>query len=207
MEASHLIISRFFRIINQFSMIINRFSKTCLLTGLLLVMLHNSVLAQLTTVTGTVTDAKTRKAIPSASVIFTGTSYGTVTDEQGHFSLSAHAAYSSISVSHVGYSSKSQEVKPGQEQETDISLLRSSQQLGEVRVVSAKKKKYSNKNNPAVELIRQVIAHKKQNQPESYDYTEFRQYERMVFSLSNLSDQFKNRRITSSFSGSRIPPV
>jgi hypothetical protein len=195
MEASHLIISRFFRIINQFSMIINRFSKTCLLTGLLLVMLHNSVLAQLTTVTGTVTDAKTRKAIPSASVIFTGTSYGTVTDEQGHFSLSAHAAYSSISVSHVGYSSKSQEVKPGQEQETDISLLRSSQQLGEVRVVSAKKKKYSNKNNPAVELIRQVIAHKKQNQPESYDYTEFRQYERMVFSLSNLSDQFKNRRI------------
>lgn len=54
--------------------------------------------------------------------------------------------------------------------------------LREVKITSAKKKKYSNKNNQAVELIRQVIAHKKQNQPESYDYTEFRQYERMAFS-------------------------
>jgi hypothetical protein len=43
-------------------------------------------------------------------------------------------------------------------------------------------------------LIRQVISHKKQNQPENYEH-KYRQYERMVFSLSNLSDQFKNRKI------------
>jgi ATPase subunit of ABC transporter with duplicated ATPase domains len=63
-------------------------------------------------------------------------------------------------------------------------------------VKSAKKKKYSNKNNPAVEsLLRQVIAHKAQNQVENYNYAEYKQYERMNFSLSNLSDKFRNKRI------------
>jgi hypothetical protein len=172
-----------------------RYTAVYLLTTLLLFLLHSSAFAQLTTVTGTVTDAKTNKPIPSASVIFTGTSFGVATDEQGHFSLSANALYTRISISYMGYGIKTQDIKPGKEQQVDVSLQRNSQELKEVHIISAKKKKYSNKNNPAVELIRQVIAHKKQNQPESYEHTEFRQYERMVFSLSNLSDQFKHRKI------------
>ncbi|WP_224750954.1 DUF5686 and carboxypeptidase-like regulatory domain-containing protein [Mucilaginibacter pankratovii] len=171
------------------------FLSICFLTGSLIPMMGNVALAQVTTVNGTVTDGKSGKPISSVSVLFTGTNYGVTTDEEGHFTIAANASYHKITITHMGYSSRTLDIKPAQEQQVNVVLQQNSQQLNEVRVVSAKKKKYSNKNNPAVELIRQVIAHKKQNQPESYKHIEYRQYERMVFSLSNLSDQFKNRRI------------
>ncbi|WDF77090.1 DUF5686 family protein [Mucilaginibacter sp. KACC 22773] len=171
------------------------FLSICFLTGPLILMMGNAARAQITTVNGTVTDGKSGKPISSVSVLFTGTNYGVTTDEEGHFSIAANASYQKITITHMGYSSKILDIKAAQEQLVNVTLQQNSQQLNEVRVVSAKKKKYSNKNNPAVELIRQVIAHKKQNQPENYEHIEYRQYERMVFSLSNLSDQFKNRRI------------
>ena len=62
-------------------------------------------------------------------------------------------------------------------------------------IKSGKKTRYTNKNNPAVELIRKVIAHKDQNRIENYNYAEYQQYERMVFSLSDLSEKFKQKRI------------
>jgi hypothetical protein len=170
-------------------------SSICFLTGSLLLMMASIAHAQITTVNGTVTDGKSGKPISSVSVLFTGTNYGVTTNEEGRFTIAANASYHKITITHMGYSSKTLDIKATQEQQVNVSLQQNNQQLNEVRVVSAKKKKYSNKNNPAVELIRQVIAHKKQNQPENYEHIEYTQYERMVFSLSNLSDQFKNRRI------------
>ena len=172
-----------------------RYLLILLIAVLLTLFLRQIASAQVTSVRGTVTDAKTRKAIPFVSVVFTGTSYGASTDENGQFTFSANAGYDRISISHTGYVTKVQGIRSGQEQQIDITLKPGSQELKEVRVISGKKKKYSNKDNPAVALIRQVISHKKQNQPENYEHTEYRQYERMVFCLSNLSDQFKNRKI------------
>ena len=48
-------------------------------------------------------------------------------------------------------------------------------------------------------LIRQVIAHKEQNRPESYDYVEYEKYEKMSFSLSRLSEKFKRRKVFSNY--------
>jgi hypothetical protein len=45
-------------------------------------------------------------------------------------------------------------------------------------VVNAKKGKYKNKNNPAVELIRQVIANKSSNGPAAIPYSSFKEYEK-----------------------------
>lgn len=162
-------------------------------TAILLLISAGAAFSQNTVINGRVTDAKTGKAIPSASVIFSQTVSGVSTDGQGYFELAAKKAYTSISISHLGYISKTQQIKPGQLQQIDISLEPSNLNLSEISIISPKRRKYEN-NNPAVELIKQVITHKKQNQPENYDYTEYRQYERMVFSLSNLSDQFKNRK-------------
>lgn len=58
-----------------------------------------------------------------------------------------------------------------------------------------KRSKYSNKNNPAVELIRKVIEHKDENRLEGYDYAQFQQYEKVSLGLSNISEKFKNRKI------------
>ena len=133
--------------------------------------------------------------MPYVTVSFNGTTQGVSTNTQGQYSLNNNNGYKQIKVSFIGYKTIVRDIDPTKDQVINIALVEDNHKLNEVVVRSAKKKKYTNKNNPAVELIRQVIAHKKQNQLESYDYAEYRQYERMHFSLSNLSEKFKNKRI------------
>jgi hypothetical protein len=149
-----------------------------------------------TIVRGIVTDAKTKEAMPYVTVSFTGTTQGISTNGQGRYTLTTNDnTATQVKASFVGYRTAVRTVSPGQDQTINIALAENSQSLNEVVVRSAKKKKYTNKNNPAVELIRQVIAHKAQNQVENYNYAEYKQYERMNFSLSNLSDKFRSKRI------------
>jgi hypothetical protein len=67
--------------------------------------------------------------------------------------------------------------------------------MQEVVINAGKKPKYTNRENPAVELIRNVIANKSKNRVENYDYLAYQKYERMMFSMSNLSDKFKNKKV------------
>ena len=162
---------------------------------IILTLVSFTLRAQTTVVKGTVTDAKTHQAMPYVTVTFANTTIGGGTNTQGRFSISTTEKFTKIQVSFVGFKTASRTIEPGKEQEINIALIEDNHSLNEVVVKSAKKKKYTNKGNPAVELIRQVIAHKKQNQLENYNYAEYKQYERMSFSLSNLSEKFKTKRI------------
>jgi len=148
-----------------------------------------------TIVSGTITDAKTKQPMPFVTVSFAGSTQGISTDNQGKFRLASNDNYTQVQISFIGYKTILKTIGPGKAQVTNAALAEDSRLLGEVVIKSGKKTKYRNKNNPAVELIRQVIAHKPQNRVESYDYTEYRQYEVMDFYLSHLSDKFKNKRI------------
>ena len=55
--------------------------------------------------------------------------------------------------------------------------------------VSARRTRYSRRNNPAVELMRKVIANKKQSDLRSKDYFTYTKYEKMTFSLNEVSDK------------------
>lgn len=149
---------------------------------------------QSTRITGTVRDAADKQVLPSVTVFFKGTDIAVKTNLQGRFELSAPGNQSMIELSYIGYKPRTIAVKAGQEQQLDILLTEDSQSLNEVSVHSAKKARYRNKDNPAVELIRQVIAHKANNRLESDSTVEFQQYDWMQFSLSNLSEKFKNKK-------------
>jgi hypothetical protein len=152
--------------------------------------------AQNTVVKGTVTDAKTKETLPYVTVVFAGSTQGISTDNNGKFSIStSNATYTQVKISFVGYKTVIRTIEPGKEQTINVALGIDQRLLNEVVVKGGKKAKYRNKDNPAVELIRKVIAHKNQNRFESYDYTEYQQYERMNFYLSNLSDKFRNKRL------------
>lgn len=151
--------------------------------------------AQGTVIKGEVKDAKTKAALPFVTVAIPGSSQGVNTDNNGRYSITITGTYTQIKASFVGYNSVIKNIIPGREQTIDFALTADNTLLNEVVVRSGKKKKYTNKDNPAVELIRTVIAHKKSNRLESYDYSEYKQYEKMVISLSDLSDNFKNKRI------------
>ena len=162
---------------------------------LLLLGVPTAALAQLTTVRGVVTDAKTKEKLPFVSVAVPQAALGTTTDENGRYSLQVPAPYTTLTFSYLGYGTATQTFVPGPAQELNVQLRASATQLNEVVVRGGKLPRYKNKDNPAVALIRQVIANKEKNRPESYDYVEYDKYEKMTFALSNLSDKFKNRKI------------
>ncbi|MBB5637876.1 hypothetical protein HDE68_003801 [Pedobacter cryoconitis] len=150
---------------------------------------------QHTVISGVVTDAADKDPIPYVTVLFKGTNIITKTDADGKYSISTSEVHDQLQFSYVGYKSNYATVKPGETQVVNIRLQSESQSLTEVVISSNKRPAYRNKNNPAVELIRKVIENKNKNQSKSYDHVEYKQYEQLVFSLSNLSDKFKNKRI------------
>jgi hypothetical protein len=152
--------------------------------------------AQATTVSGTVTDAKTRQALPYVSVAVPAAGVGVNTDENGRYSLEVPAPHTAVVFAYLGYRSVTKTIVPGAPQTLNVALAASSATLGEVVIKGTKPAgRYKNKDNPAVALIRQVIEHKPENRPESYAYVTDDKYEKMAFSLSNLSDKFKNKKI------------
>ena len=151
--------------------------------------------ATITTIQGVVTDAKTHEKLPFVSVAVPQSTIGTNTDEQGHFSLNVPAQYTSVVFTYLGYRSVTKPIVPGQAQVLNVQLATSAALLNEVVVKGTKPPRYRNKNNPAVELIRQVIDHREANRPESYAYVEDEKYEKMSFAFSNLSEKFKSRKL------------
>ncbi|AYL94368.1 carboxypeptidase-like regulatory domain-containing protein [Mucilaginibacter celer] len=148
-----------------------------------------------TIIRGTVTDKKSKEPLPAVSVSFVGTTIGTSANSRGTYVLRSNGTPTSVKFSFIGYQSVVKTITPGTEQELNVALSEDNTLLKEVVINAGKKTRYRNKGNPAVELIRQVIAHKNQNRVENYNYAEYHQYEKMVFALSNLSDKFLDKRM------------
>lgn len=145
-----------------------------------------------TKVAGKVLDAATKLPLANITVEFIGGTNATQTDEQGRFVLSTSAACSQIKFSHIQYKTLIVAIKSGTSQRLNVSMEESKTQLREVAVNAGKKKRYHNKDNPAVALIQEVINHKESNRMLSTDYLQYDQYERIGFSFFDLSKKFLN---------------
>jgi hypothetical protein len=148
--------------------------------------------AQTTVVKGLVTDSLTKQPLQSVSVYFKGGN-GTVTDAEGKFHLETPGSRTIVQFSYVGYRTVSRTVVKGKEQELIIALG-PDPRVNSVTVTTHKRAHYTNKNNPAVELIRKVIQNKSKNRMESYDYIEYEKYEKLQVALSNFSDKFTDSK-------------
>jgi hypothetical protein len=153
------------------------------------------VFAQGTVVSGRVTDASNNKPLSFAAVAFTGSSIGVNTDNKGQYTISSDNQYDHIKVTLLGYKDVNIVIVPGKTQTLNIKLYPAAvKQLKEVTIKSGKKPKYRNKDNPAVELIRKVIENKEKNRPQRYDYVEYQEYDKMQFSLSNVSPTLSDKK-------------
>lgn len=158
----------------------------------------NIARGQNTVIKGHVREAGSKKPLPFVSVFFPNSPVGTNTNDNGYFELKGDKDYNKVQISYVGYKTIVRKVTPGQEQTLNISLEPDTRELKEV-TVKLKKVRYRNKNNPAVDLIREVIDHKSQNKMEHSDYVEYEQYEKLSVSLINTPDKLKNNRLLRSF--------
>jgi hypothetical protein len=140
-------------------------------------------------VTGKVIDSKTREVLDYVNVYYEGKNVGDLTDENGQFVIKEDSLWKELSISSMGYQTQKVKLKDfGQNKNLVIKLVPDAQTLTGV-TVSAKRKRYSRKNNPAVELMRKVIANKKQSDLRSKDFYTYTKYEKMTFSLNEVSDK------------------
>ena len=146
-----------------------------------------SQVSEKTVIKGRVTDALTGYPIPFASVFLKGTTIGTLTDNNGIYRIESNLAADTISCSFIGYTKESRGIRIGVEQTIDLQMALTSINLDEV-IIKAKKKDYSNKNNPAVALIEEVVEKKDENRPEAFNYLEYKTYERGIRILSQASE-------------------
>ncbi|MCC8426238.1 DUF5686 and carboxypeptidase-like regulatory domain-containing protein [Mucilaginibacter sp. UR6-11] len=155
-----------------------------------------ALFAQTTHVTGVVTDGSTKNGepMPFVTVGFAGSTIGAPTNNDGRFSISSDKIYKQIKASFIGYKDVFINIVPGISQVVNIKMMPAQTELTEVDVRAGKKPRYRNKGNPAVELIRQVIAHREQNRPEAYNYVEYKEYDKMQFSIANLSSKIAEKK-------------
>lgn len=133
---------------------------------------------------GTVVDSKTGEKLPFVNVVYTNGG-GTQTDLDGHFRLPFRAGRVRLSI--IGYETKTIRVTAPQDSLVfKIDPLEST--LG-AAVVTGKKTKYSRKNNPAVELMRKVIAAKKQSDLHVHDYFSIDKYSKITFAFNEVTDK------------------
>jgi TonB-linked SusC/RagA family outer membrane protein len=80
--------------------------KNYLFTLATLLLTATLAMAQQRTITGTVLDAKTKEALPGASIIVPGTTTGTVSDVSGKFSIGVPQNATAVTVSFIGYATQ-----------------------------------------------------------------------------------------------------
>jgi hypothetical protein len=159
-----------------------------------LILLLTKVTAQVTVVKGVVVDSVSRKPIAGASVYFKG-GRGIATDSLGQFEIKTSSGSTRVMVTFIGYRSLQFIVPKGKEQLLTIEMGLDPALTSNVTVTTNKRAKYTNRNNPAVELIRKVIEHREENKTSSYDYVEYEQYEKIQAALSNASDKLTNSKL------------
>lgn len=167
-----------------------RYFLVLILFGALPFFVQSALAQSITGARGLVVEASTREPLGFATVQFEGKTAGATTDLEGRFSVEIREPASRLKVSYMGYQTAYIDLKPGEANAgLEIALQEASNTLKEVVV---RTEKYRNKDNPAVELIREVIAHKERNRREGLDFFSFEQYEKVEFALNNVDDRLRN---------------
>lgn len=151
----------------------------------------STLFAQTITITGSVIDDDTEEAMPFCSVYVLGTNNGVTTDIDGNYTLTMQADQGdTLATNSLGYDDVLKAIdKSKPEQVINFRMRSSTLDLGISVVVEAGE-------NPANEIIRQIISNKQKNDlekiVESYQ-TEL--YTKMELDLVNITQDMKDMKI------------
>lgn len=145
------------------------------------------------TIKGVVVDEETGDTIPKTGVQYKNSNISTACDKNGFFTIERrNDEY--LTFSAVGYKTLSILIGPNTPSEMRITLKSETKRLNEVTIKS-KRGKYSRKNNPAVELMKRVIAAKKRTDLSNHDYYQFNKYQKLTFAINDISPaQLENEK-------------
>ena len=152
-----------------------------------------------TSASGIVKDSITGEPLPFVSVYFDGSTIGAMTDDNGTFTLQNNQGYTKLAAASLGYDTKFIDLKPGKKNDNlEVLLKPTAFEISEV-VVKPKREKYTRKDNPAVELIKKVIAHKNDNRIEAKPKYQTEVYEKLSLSLDNFNPNLDKNKFLKKF--------
>lgn len=129
--------------------------------------------------------------MPFVNVVFKGTTIGTTTDINGEYELEAQRAIDTMMVSFIGYKAQRIGIKRLKSNQVDVRLESENVQLREVVIRPGE--------NPAHRIMREVVAHKKENNPERVQTYEYDVYNKIQFDLNNYKEKFTDKKLFKPF--------
>lgn len=136
---------------------------------------------------GHVTDERSGEAVPSVSVQYKGHDIGVVADVDGNYAITRHQGWV-LTFSAVGYVPTTVMVNANVKGTCNVTMKADNTLLKEV-TVKAKRSRYRRKDNPAVAMMRKVIAAKKRSDLSNYDYYQYNKYQKLTLALNNITQE------------------
>jgi len=162
--------------------------------------LGNAFAQKMTSIAGTVVDAQTGETLPFVQIYFikngtegtASTGIGTTSDMDGNFSIKNAEGYTTVLFQMMSYKTEMVTLRLGQERQHAVVKMQPDVYALQDIVVTPKhrKQQYKRKGNPAVELIKNVIAHKDSGMVKAADRYTATSYSRMSFALDNFHPDF-----------------
>ena len=150
-----------------------------------------------TIIVGEVVNETTGEAIPNVNIHFRGTKIGTTSDEHGNYALRVDMfAKAQLVFSAVGYFSQRFEIEPGSMAGLQVSMRERVATLTEVVVAP--------NENPALELLRQVRAHRPDNDRTLHPETGFTARREQTLFVSHISKRHLRRALWRSLQAGMI---
>ncbi|MEL6865562.1 MAG: DUF5686 family protein, partial [Bacteroidota bacterium] len=144
------------------------------------------------TIKGRITDYDTEEGLPFCNVFIQGTTTGVSTDVDGYFTLTTSTKGDSLVASAIGYQNRSKAINANlEEQMINFSLRSSDFTLSEVVIIAGE--------NPANEIVRNIIKNKNQNRVEALDAYQCEAYNKVELDLDNIDEKFRQRKVFKPF--------
>ena len=134
----------------------------------------------------TVIDAQTQDTIAYANATYRSLKIATSADQKGQFTIARHDG-ELLEITSVGYKPRKIKITEKTPNELLITLIATSKQLDGVVVKAKRRHRYSRKDNPAVELMRRVIAAKQKTDLTNHDFYQYDKYQKVTMALNNIT--------------------
>ena len=138
-------------------------------------------------ISGTITDKQYGDPMPGVRIRYAESQRPlAVSDVNGHYRIAARKG--NLQFSMIGYDTYAVTIKQVKAQKINVSMVEGNENMKEV-VITERKGKYSRKDNPAVELMKKVIAAKKTSDLRAHDYFSYQKYEKMTLALNEFTEK------------------
>lgn len=153
----------------------------------LLCLLPTLAWSQETVITGKVTDVNSGDPLPFVNVILLHTTIGATTDFDGNYRLRTLNPSDTIAVSYIGYKTKKKVVTRGIKQVINFQIEEDVTQLQEVVFLAGE--------NPAFEVLRNVVRNKSNNDKRKLAAYEYDTYTKIEIDVDNITEKFRKKKI------------